>query len=458
MKRNFLKIKSILVLIVLINGIKADPETEIDDPKCHKLPNGCQLDSYFYSQHYSKNYLYVCTKLSQSFKFNQDQIETIKNCSSYKNINKAMQTIYYRLDHESIIDGTYDLRNSELFLNFTWDALFKITFRFVKGFDINLNPAKTENFKSNKYYFWYSKFDFYSNGKLIKSCADLTSSTPRHLFNVYQLTDNDIYLYNSQYKTPICPLLFSDFSYEHLRLFRISNTFYRSNYPKFAPMSDTNITDINSNIKHLYIYYVQNIDLDSTILNRLAFKNIERLFLSGGIDSIQVGLLKSFTRLKNLILDGYSTRKLIHRGIDWIRDINSELKVDLESNLSVLLSNESLSSWCVSFRTTPSDRIGIDYVETDFKPIGVYPDEDFCLYERFPFEQLVIFIPHLTKLNFNLTCTYIWLIQHHKVLSRICRSQKSSIINILNLAQDLNGQIKECNFKQRYNTFYIIVF
>ena len=99
----------------------------------------------------------------------------------------------------------------------------------------------------------------------------------------------------------------------------------------------------------------------------------------------------------------------------------------------------------------------MNYNEIDMP--NIFPDEDFCIYVNFPFNQLVIIYEYdfeMFKINYlNLkpidkeySCTILWLIQYYEIYIEFLEDIKG-----LNLEYFINAtsfkSISKCNFEER---------
>ena len=176
---------------------------------------------------------------------------------------------------------------------------------------------------------------------------------------------------------------------------------------------------------------MQNIQLNSDILNEFLFSRIEFLRLFGDIVSIEKGLLKSFKRLKSIHIDLLSIGKLMHRGIDWIFDLNSQVNVDIQN---VSLPSGFDESICVN--------LIIYSLNEQLKNVDVnlnkhFPDEDFCLYARIPIRQMVFIRLYLSQLHdTDYSCTYLFLIRNMRILFYFCKDMDDD--HLMNINDQLN--------------------
>ena len=165
-------------LVLLILTISIDPS--LNDSKCGQLSNGCKLKSYycndFMNTNQTKCYMYICDRIDANFQFDQSEMQLIRNCSANNNteLKQALNRVYFQLSKWSILDGSFDLFNNELFLNSyltgtdqtdynSFDMANdnsmhgRMTIRYIKGFDIvNFSSGNS----SIRIDFHYSKLDF----------------------------------------------------------------------------------------------------------------------------------------------------------------------------------------------------------------------------------------------------------------------------------------------------------
>lgn len=303
----------------------------------------------------SKCHFYVCYKLDANFMFDQKEMAQIRNCSSsYPEVQEALNEVYFQLSKESILDGSFNLFNNNLFLTSigfeissptseTYEGVSivnRATIRYIKGFDIGKLKQRQNPLRMD---FYYSSLDFYSNRSLIRSCEDLDQSKNISQYIVNAFAIIDARFYNCHYKIPICPLTILSMKISVLRFFGIQNTYYKRNYPRFLQSIPNSMLNYSAIIE-LDLVNMKNIELNSVILNEFLFSKIIQLRLFGDIVSIEKGLFKSFKKLQFIELDILSTRKLMHRiGIDWIFDLNSDINVDINVDINIdINSNVSL--------------------------------------------------------------------------------------------------------------------
>lgn len=93
----------------------------------------------------------------------------------------------------------------------------------------------------------------------------------------------------------------------------------------------------------------------------------------------------------------------------------------------------------------------------------MFPDEDFCIYVDYPFDQLVIFFDNITELyktkygllviDKEYSCTYLWLIQYYEfyykyfTYSHVHEDFVASISKVLN--STAFESIPKCDFERK---------
>jgi hypothetical protein len=148
-------------------------------------------------------------------------------------------------------------------------------------------------------------------------------------------------------------------------------------------------------------------------------------------------------QLRQLDCESEHFRSLNHvAGIEWIRNINKDLNLNL-SDARQIYENQLKISF-IFLAVTPS-------------MADVFPDEDFCLYKDFPFNQLVILIHGCISKSVlyadrqKLTCTYLWLIQRYRSFALNPNFPLFGYIKSLVKSEEFKS-ISKCDFKSRLDT------
>ncbi|CAF1018371.1 unnamed protein product [Brachionus calyciflorus] len=191
--------------------------------------------------------------------------------------------------------------------------------------------------------------------------------------------------------TKICPNLFSNLDMYTLEFHNLADTFIYKNMLKFLSLK------VESTIRELKFMKCENLVLDSSVFHQGLFSQVESIDLDGKIKSIQRDLFENMTNLKYIRLNYYFARNLFHQGFEWIKSINKDLNIlENKTNLSRLIAIEI--AFCEKY-------------ECDLGHKKLFPEEDFCLYTKFPFNQLTLLIAgNMIEDNSNIeTCTFNYL-------------------------------------------------
>ena len=154
---------------------------------------------------------------------------------------------------------------------------------------------------------------------------------------------------------------------------------------------------------------IENINLDLNLLHSSVFKYTPEISILGTLNSIDEKILKHLKNLLRIVIGPLIFKKINHKqGIEWIKQWNFDVNV---INLTNITQVQNVCKEIVldGFNNKPLKRLP-----------SIFPDEDFCLYANFPFNQLVIITERIYMVNalryidIDLTCTYLWLSQHYR--------------------------------------------
>ena len=391
-----------------------------------ELPIGCEVNDI----HYQVNYLgnektaiqiqgILCNVRDGKFQFNYSMPSHLLDpCLIYNETEK--QTIEIRFHHkEFILDKLFNFTNM-----LKYGRLFKVKFNFnfnfvsLKGFQLDIVDQKDQslNYLATNYFYFFNcikcKIELYSNERPIKTCQDIIDSKPNSVLirSFFQISTNTIgpvmTLFDPQFKTTICPLMFKKSKIFQLIMIGLTDTFYKRNILTFE---NRIFDDLKSKILHLQIN-LENLNIDSNLLNPSVFQRTEVIKLFGKVNTIDGRSLSVLKQLKNIAFTKEHFRDMIHKnGIEWMRNFNADLKVNLSSIKDVDINYDNAKMIFIDLGSfTPEIRLS-----------KLFPDKDFCLYKHFPFNQLVI-LSELVQddkafklLNSrDYTCTYLWLTQY----------------------------------------------
>jgi len=195
------------------------------------------------------------------------------------------------------------------------------------------------------------------------------------------------------------------------------------------------------------------------MLNPSVFRSLGDLTVWGFVNSISGNDINQIKSLRSIELENIYFKSLIHKnGINWIKEINSDLNVNLRmGNQKMLYLNHTFEIIILSQSFLTFELFKIKYL---------FPVEDFCLYRDFPFNQLIILTTPNTNLNLvntnklNKYCTYLFIVQYYDIYIQFFYQLNRSDYLIYNMADILNYMndtinsqvfhtISECNFKER---------
>ena len=435
------------------------------------LPNGCFIQPIKYDV---KEYGYekfsfvddvkgIKCKVAKGYSFRFVENEYMANNSTWCTINNQSTSTFEMIVFEwpkngekTILEKSFNVTNMLKYLSkYYW--FFDVYFIKLNGFEINLSDSIVET-TGIKYLTCYEcLMNFFSNGKLIKSCEDLSRSNST-IMSIFQMKLYDFEnlwyfaLENNEFPTDICPLVFENANISYLHVTELVDSFYKKNILRFT--NDT-FNHLNSTIIHLQLNKVENINLDLKILNPYVFKKLEVIYVFGSLKSIDKSIFIELEDLYEIRLDSAYFRKLVHgNGVDWINEMNKEYEqVDLR-NITEISESKDIIKY-----------INI-YCFENLKEIPlfeVFPDEDFCIYKDFPFDRLVILAQYCETSKIielinteEFTCTYLWLVQYSEFYHDYYKylfNTTTDDFDYLNTKKIIQSKSfierSKCNFKHR---------
>ncbi len=279
-------------------------------------------------------------------------------------------------------------------------GIFSVMFNNFKGFDIQQNPfenIKFINFNLNQT-IWNVKntyFDFYHKNQLITE-TNCNESMVLHKNSNFLTNSFVVVLHESViFSKETCPFIFNS-AYIILLSIKISSSFIKTNelnFRKLTPNSDYLITSV---IFQLEIYSYHN-NLTLNLINQQVFKYIAILDLNGQISHIQSDLFKSFYNLKLLRFRLEYVRNIFSVNNKWLELLNfNRDDVNLNENLAF---DPKLSLIFIIYQTWQN------FTFYD------YPDEDFCLFSKFPHRKFVLPVLKHTRKS-SCSCSELYLIQY----------------------------------------------
>ena len=369
------------------------------------------------------------------------------------NVQKMIPLIFRWTSKElTVLDRQFNFSNVYRYINYM-KYPSKVFLWSVKGFDLNFQ--KSINYKSNITFIHVSKcrLDFYLGKKRISSCDDISKSNITYIRSIFQIKlainqTNSFVLRSVEYKQSICPVVFNNSIIPIFVLIDIVDTFYKRNVLSFT---NEIYSSLKSNIEHLQLHKVQNINLDLKLFNPSVFnKSLQIDIQSGSLNSINGEIFRNLKQLLFFKINPIILRKINHKqGIEWIRQWNLGNNIHLSENKSNISISKSKRLIIYTSEKNTRKRMSI-----------IFPDEDFCIYVDFPFNQFVILYEHFkTEINFiynenEFSCTYLWLIQYYEFYyKQLISSNYRDIYLFKSLNLILNStafkSILKCNFEER---------
>ena len=336
---------------------------------------------------------------------------------------------------------------------------YTLEFQSFKGFDLQLFHDSGIN-KTTKFGFLTEltfiecSHRFYIGDKQMKSCQDFYDlaqnySTPSSIFNIanilYEANQLNLQTFRlnlqdeSKYK--LCPLALKNVMIGRLFL-NGENSFFSRRIVKF---SNETFADLNTTITELHID-IGNVEVDFELVHPSIFIETNLISISSKIKSIHPDLFVKLKKMKKIELETTEFRSFMHQhGIEWIKNINRDLNVNLSDPIQVNECYENKCAVLISFSCSPTT--------SDLQMYNVFPEEDFCIYKDFPFKQIVIIIQRIFSPNFyykcnpKLSCTFLWLIQYYN-LFEYYQDFLMSAVKFFMISDEFKSMSK-CNFTHR---------
>ena len=388
------------------------------------LPNGCEINNVHLQMNLMarekssvKIHGILCDIRDEKFQFTFQPLEPLECVINEFYINE----IEFRFHSNFILSKQFDftsLLRYSLYLN----SHFYISFVNLKGFELDTTNVNHEITQSRIYYFYCVKcnIEFYSNGRLVKTCQDIIDSDSKAVIirSFFQSNPRMMALIDSQFKTTLCPLVFSDSKIERFSITGLADTFYKRNILAFE---NRTFFDLDSTIYHLFLIKIEHLNIDGNLLNPSVFQNLKFIYMYGSVNMIDGSSLNSLQNIKGILFAKDNYRDMIHKnGIKWIRDLNPDLDVNLNNtNFEELKYRYDNNATLIFIET--------DDYNTEIRLSKLFPEKDFCLYKDFPFNQLVILTEFAQRENVfallnstsDYTCTYLWLAQYFNLYLRL---------------------------------------
>ena len=436
-----------------------------------RLPDGCRIENVYNSQnlfYYNQREFQadpeimcdINEKFEFSFKDPTPLLTSDKNC-----FIDSKQYIHYIIfkwtsssNELSIFEERFNFSNVNRYLSFFKPKVF-ISLWGIKGFDVKFlgdNYNTSVDSRISAIALSDCRLNFYHNKRKINSCQHFSDLNITEISTIFQISfdkyndpTNGIHFRNIEYKENICPLLFQNTKIKNIIFNDLMDTFYKKNVLTF---SNETFPQLNSSIRRVEIHNSYNIQFDTKLLHQSVFYNLQSLYIaSGSFKSISGELFKNVKYLSKIEIYPQIFKKINHKqGIEWIKQMNFGLYVNL-SNRPSKEDREHMLRKVIIIALTAK-------MSNRHTPITtLFPDEDFCIYVDFPFDQLVIvtelyFDNFFGTRNFNteFSCTYLWVLHYYKYYRNYLTFDVVVLKYIVNVLSSKSFKsISECNFEER---------
>lgn len=467
-----------------------------------QLPKGCLAglvdyisNQFGYDNHYSRIAGIHCTirrnnALKLEFPAKPLRTSQVNTCFAITNANSTDPLIVElhwpssslfisssTQEKNNILDEKFNMTN---FLRFFIYSRWYVNAHFInlKGFDLDIDKTTTttttstttsttsiENHSLSSISFINCRLVFYVDStRRVRSCVDIRSNNVTTIRSIFQISSPsvrngiEILLNNCEFKDRVCPLVFRNANIRWLHVYNLVDSFYRRNVLEF--WNDENNDDdspplkaaLNSIVSMLFLDKIDNVDLDTRLLNPRVFASLESVDVRGYVRSVSSTLFDSLPNLRIVNFRTTHFRKLAHHnsGIEWIRRMNAHLRVNMSNRTEVALKSDEYMYVLLS----------CEQVFQEASMSEVFPDEDFCVYAKFPFDQLVFLgqycsnstiLANIRTLNPTFTCTYMWINQYANVLADIFKNEYLEFENFMTIvkSKSYESAASKCEFEKR---------
>ena len=229
------------------------------------LPDECRLETFKRLFDDRKKLVILCDIKNDAFEFKiKEKSCNLTNVIIFNWSSNKLITVEKKFNLTSVIRYF----KSSVYIHF-WN---------LKGFETNI----LENMHSfqNKISISLSnsRFDFYHNKKLLKSCRDFTDSNLTQIQSIFQIGSENfgnVVLKNVEYQQKTCPLVFLNSKIDSILINDLVNTFYKKNVLSFS--NETTFTRLNATIGKLTLINIHNVNLDLKLVNPFVFTNTSKM-------------------------------------------------------------------------------------------------------------------------------------------------------------------------------------
>lgn len=378
------------------------------------------------------------------------------SCSSLRrsSLDLVIKPAYKR----NIVGELLEVFRLPNFISTKLEASFGLEFLSVDGFHIESNIS-LNTIKSLKF---YTNFDLFKNDLadssrtvLVKNCLDFKESQNQEFIFKSQ-NEIDFIIFKQKASFPVCSLFFRKAKIKRFELNKMVDSYFLTNTVSFTDPIENDSTEdsLNSTITEFYVANSLGLKLDAKLLNPNIFRQTIAFSFHFDIEWIDASVFKNLSMLREIRFDSANLMQLMRRqGIEWIKSINSEVKVNLST-----LKRDELSK-------TIHQTVGIvmdDEMGSTTNQLALLDDQDFCIFAEFPFDQLV-FLYKSSKSHINhqntssvqshflhiSSCTEIWLYQFLGL--HLASEDFLDSITLKNGYLNSLFDFEACKFEQRLN-------
>ena len=357
-----------------------------------------------------------------------------------------------KLDSSVILGKSFGIKKLFSYLNYIITSIY-LNIVNANGFELDFDIDFFESTNNNSKYAIVNllcvrcQFNFYKNGKSANSCKDIGKSS---ILSIFQFTYfGDQVLGECEFKETLCPLVFKNSKLNFLIVTGLIDSFYKKSILRF---SNETFSDLNSIIYQVE-FFIENVNIDSQMFHPSVFEDVISIILKGSVNSIDPYVFKPLTQLLSVGFETAHFRKLIHKnGIEWIKQINNHIHVNLSDY-------DNITSYFYNYSKTLI--LSCEQYKHEERMSRVFPDEDFCIYKDYPFDQLVLLFQvcnssMLPYISTDFSCTYLWLTEYIVSTFVYFYENQTTLENIyfyktLILIRNSNAykSISNCNFEHR---------
>ena len=400
------------------------------------LPNECRLENLKSKSKINSIIQLDCKTLKPNYDYAIYNEAKNKSCELK---SKRLEKFTIHLSNEKGEKELIEDHLIDLFRIFEYEsaAQYEIRIENVKGFRLNSSSSIQVELDM---YFSETNFDFYDlNGTLIRSCEQFFESGTNGFFSENEFAR--LVFWDVSYRTPICPFVFNYSIVFSLEVNFLVKSYFKWNQMEFEVVEAEK--EPTWEIFELSLHNSYRLDLDSRLLDEQMFKEIGSLEIGGSVNSVEAGVFKNMKNLKKIRLPADYFIDLSRRqGIEWIKDLNSRVKVDINNPIPGTTKSKQLLMFVVYLEVLRENLLD--------RRFQMAYDEDLCLFKEFPFDQFIVVwfnhpqdeeAPYLKQPS----CATLWLSQYYMQFAAFKAVYSESDINALN-----RSDFASCDFKNRF--------